>query len=299
MTTEDHYFQAMKRSIVDDLFVRTADENYIVARWASAQRLNVDFFWMAVHALEKYMKAILLINGCSSKGLGHNIVDIYSKVHQIASDMFPSDLIKPADLKLPFWRTRTVVQFLQHLHDNGNAHNRYLIFGTVRGPEDIHMLDEAVFRIRRLIRPLDERVFLDDGDPETPTFTHRQALKDGPRFGYGSLHMPLDKVISSSDESPLRRAALNLNMAFAPEGYPHQPEPGFHSSHEPVLLRHMLDPLKSPDLQTAECGLRIAQWVQDNIELPGSKKNPGVAQQIAQAVTDAIVLHPSLAASNP
>ena len=39
--------------IVRNLFVDTADDIYIAARLCFAERLNVDYFWMAAHALEK------------------------------------------------------------------------------------------------------------------------------------------------------------------------------------------------------------------------------------------------------
>lgn len=55
---------ADKHSIINELFIATADDNYVLARW---QHLNVDFFWLAVHALEKYLKAVLLLNGKSAK----------------------------------------------------------------------------------------------------------------------------------------------------------------------------------------------------------------------------------------
>jgi hypothetical protein len=62
-------FEIDKSRIARELFVFTADDNYIVARWCFAKKLNVDYFWLAVHLLEKYFKAILLINGRTSKKL--------------------------------------------------------------------------------------------------------------------------------------------------------------------------------------------------------------------------------------
>jgi hypothetical protein len=61
---------ASKNNLVHELFVRTADENYIAARWCAINRLNTDFLWLAVHALEKYLKAALLVNGHAKRQLG-------------------------------------------------------------------------------------------------------------------------------------------------------------------------------------------------------------------------------------
>jgi hypothetical protein len=48
---------ASKHNLVLELFVRTADENYVTARWCAINQLNTDFLWLSVHALEKYLKA--------------------------------------------------------------------------------------------------------------------------------------------------------------------------------------------------------------------------------------------------
>jgi hypothetical protein len=46
---------------------------------------------------------------------------------------------------------------MEHLLRNGNADNRYLIYGYVTHSQDLYMLDAMVFAIRRLICTLDER----------------------------------------------------------------------------------------------------------------------------------------------
>jgi HEPN domain-containing protein len=60
--------EASKNNLASELFVRTADENYITARWCANNQLNTDFLWLAVHALEKYLKAVLLVNGHDTRG---------------------------------------------------------------------------------------------------------------------------------------------------------------------------------------------------------------------------------------
>lgn len=121
----------MKNSIIDDMFTRTADEDYITARWCAANGLETGFFWLGVHALEKYMKAVLLANGGAAVKQGHKIVDLHDEVCAFAGDLLPAELEKPEDLDLPYWHKRTLRSFLVHLYDNGNADNRYLIFGLV------------------------------------------------------------------------------------------------------------------------------------------------------------------------
>jgi hypothetical protein len=40
---------------IQRMFVDTADENYIVARWCYLNSLAVDFYWLGAHAVEKYV----------------------------------------------------------------------------------------------------------------------------------------------------------------------------------------------------------------------------------------------------
>lgn len=155
---------ASKHNLVLELFVRTADENYITARWCAINRLNTDFLWLSVHALEKYLKAVLLLNGGSSrrrasdqKAYSHDIVRLYADVKALAGELLPDNLAKPTDLDIYHWSDRAPEQFMEHLLRNGNADNRYLIYGYVTLGEDLHMLDAMVFAIRRLICALDER----------------------------------------------------------------------------------------------------------------------------------------------
>src|SRR5258708_33342421 len=90
---DDQY--AEKHSIVKELFINTADDNYIAARWCFHENLNVDFFWLAVHSLEKYMKAVLLLNGQSSKSYSHDITKLYSNIQPLAPELLPKQLFKP------------------------------------------------------------------------------------------------------------------------------------------------------------------------------------------------------------
>lgn len=286
-----------KNNLVLELFVRTADENYITARWCAINQLNTDFLWLSVHALEKYLKAVLLLNDGSSrqsasdqKPYSHDIVRLYADVKTLAGALLPDNLVKPNDLDIYHWFDRTPEQFMEHLFSNGNAHNRYLIYGYVTSSQDLHMLDAMVFGIRRLICSLDER-WLPSREPEAPTFTNRELLTRQPKY-YGRLSMPLDDLIGAREESPKRAAALNLNTAFAPDGYQHEPVRSGSSSCNPVIIRSILDPLESEDPRWAAEGVEIARWFLANVQVPkGKPDDPGVTEQIAAAIEAARAKH--------
>lgn len=271
-----------KNSITHDLFVRTADENYITARWCAVNGLNTDFLWLATHALEKYLKAVLLINGKSSKGYNHDIVKLYEKVKKIGGTLLPKKLSQPVNLDISNWRDRSADDFIEQLCRNGNPHNRYLIFGYTTEREDIFMLDAMVFAIRRLICPLDDFVFF---GPHSPKFTHREELNRQPEY-FGRMGMPLDKLISARKDSDTRTAALNLNMAFAPKNFPHTPMRNGFSARNPAIVRRVLKPLDSDNAASAAEGVEIARWLVSNVKL-----DRDVEGQIETAINDACAKH--------
>ncbi|EPR18782.1 hypothetical protein M527_11480 [Sphingobium indicum IP26] len=81
-------------------------------------------------------------------------------------------------------------------------------------------------------------------------------------------------------------------MAFAPEGYPHEPMLSGSSARNPVIIRHILDPLASDDPRWAAEGIEIARWFLANVQVPkGKPADPGVAEQIQDAIEAACAKH--------
>ena len=83
MSRFDHLYP-YKHDIVDDLYIKTADDNYIAARWCFYAQLDVDFFWLAAHCVEKYLKATLLLNEQPARTYGHDIEKLYKAVLALA-----------------------------------------------------------------------------------------------------------------------------------------------------------------------------------------------------------------------
>lgn len=236
------------------------------------------------------LKAVLLLNGRSSKGYGHDIVQLYTEVKSFAVDLLPETLARPEDLNIFHWRARSAEAFIQHLLHNGNADNRYAIYGYATGTQDLHMLDQMVFAVRRLVCELDGRVF-QGRDPHLPTFTHREMLTRQPEW-CSSISMPLDDLIRLREDSPLRSAALNLSMAFASPDYPHEPMRSGNTARDPVIVRRILHPLASDDSRWATEGVQLAEWFLANVQVPkGKAGDRGVVEQIRDAIEAARAKH--------
>ena len=244
MAHEIELVDAERGQIVRELFVNTADDNYITARWCFVEGLNVDYFWLAVHTLEKYMKAALLLNGQSSRPFGHDIVALYEHVKSFASDLLPSNLERPDGLGIDHWRDETPEAFAHRLYRNGNADNRYQIFGFVQHREDLFKLDLMVFALRRLCVPLDS-YYLGKRRPGTKNLTHRDVLTNQPKWWIVSLAGKLEKTSRGKRGDRLREVLLNLNFPFAMDEFP----PGFlrmrTAAQNPVLARSILVPARA------------------------------------------------------
>ena len=268
MAHEIEPIHAQQGRLVRELFVNTADDNYITARWCFAEGLNVDYFWLAVHALEKYMKAALLLNGRSSKSFGHDIVALYEHVKLFASDLLPNNLGRPDGLEVDHWRDETPEAFANRLYRNGNADNRYQIFGFVRHREDLFKLDLMVFALRRLCVPLDA-YYLGKRRPGRTNLTHRDVLTKQPKCWTVSLACTLEKTFRRERGERLREVLLNLNFPFATDELPHGSLRNSTEAQNPVLARSILVPLeRAPDINAASMALELCGWVLNNIKLP-------------------------------
>lgn len=110
-----------------------ADQDYIAARIHYRYRLGHQFFWSALQALEKYLKAILLYNRRSTRELKHNIVKAFERVQSISD--------------IPFDFPKGMEDFIRHLNDEGP--NRYFEYPAVATGRELLQLDRSVWYVRR------------------------------------------------------------------------------------------------------------------------------------------------------
>lgn len=287
-TTDD--LLPYKGSIIKEMYLHTADENYVTARWCHDQRLMTDFFWNAVHALEKYMKAVLLFNGEPVSKFSHGLVEMYDAVETLAGPLLPATLTKPATLDIHHWVDMTPRAFFEKLDQNGNADNRYLTYGYAQHAWYLHMVDQMVWAIRRLALPLDTPIISRRELPTAPT--HREVLTKQPDYADNQMEA-LENLIGGAD-CEARRALLNNNCVFAPDDFVHEPRRSGSSGRNPVLLRRIIDPLKSADAGNARHGYEMASWL-----LANTRQSKPVRLEIEAAMSAALARHPGIDAPLP
>lgn len=235
-----------KHSIVDDLYIKTADDNYVIARWCFYTGMDVDFFWLAAHSLEKYMKAALLLNEKPAKRYAHDIEKLFADVRLLAPELVPKKVNVPTVAPQDMWglEEEDTDAFVQRLHFFGQPDNRYRFIGYNRRGSDLLKFDQVTFAMRRLCQPLESHFlggrFKDNA--KLPQETRRQRMEKGDPSSR-NLHSNLEKVISGKRGKLLQRVVLNWNFPFAPADYSHGRMSYGFTSVNPVLVRRFLDPL--------------------------------------------------------
>jgi len=264
MPAEVGELYADQHSIIDELFITTADDNYVTARWCFHRNLNVDFFWLAVHCVEKYLKAVLLLNGRPAKNFGHDINQLYAEVLKVAGDLLPPGPVKPERMPPSMWREETFEQFIGRLYRDGQADNRYQLYGYSKMPEDLWKLDQLVFNIRRLCRPLDASV-MKTNIASGPNISHRDSLKENPKRW--TLHSRLEDALEGKIDEEVKAAATLWNFPFTPENYPRPAASYTLASRDSVFIRRLFDPLRAGPEHFAKSD-KLWAWVKTHIRLP-------------------------------
>jgi HEPN domain-containing protein len=260
---------AEQSSIIDELFIKTADDNYITARWCFHRNLNVDFLWLAVHCVEKYLKAVLLFNDGTSVQHGHDINLLYADVRKFADDLLPPEPTMQQGMSPGMWRKETYEQFIGRLYRDGQADNRYQLYGYSRMPEDLWKLDQLVYSVRRLCRPLDANI-MTKNIPGGPTSSNRDMLKAN--LKRWTLNSRLEDALAGKIDEEVKRAVSFWNFPFTPEDFPRPAASYTFASKDSVFIRRLFDPLNAepPDIAHAD---KLWAWVKTHIKLPKELKD--------------------------
>lgn len=183
-----------KRAIIIGLFLEPADRSYALSRWSFHAGLYYEFFWNAAQALEKYLKACLLLNGKSVNGQRHNIEKLFDDFKEVALDLLPDEVVKPGHALAKFWYIESTLQFVKRFNELGDPNNRYAMIGHAVNYYDLEKLDSVVFAIRRLATCLDENIYPDEMNIAEPMSAW---LRNNPSMAFPSTFQPWFKKYSN------------------------------------------------------------------------------------------------------
>lgn len=206
--------QLILNTFATDVFRKQADCDYIAARANYRMHLRQQFLWSAQQAMEKYMKAILLFNGRSSryylppggvkrKEFGHDLDALFAEI--IRLPLFQIN-VKPED--------KVFLSYLSRLGGN----NRYLSASSYITSDAIHQLDRLVWSVRcycqfipdrglgcrDVVPGLQEAIVRSIEDPKHKQMPHKFALMRG----------ELEAVIKRSPKDPARKALVWANLFY-------------------------------------------------------------------------------------
>lgn len=268
-----------KSVFAGQFFVKSADQNYALARWARIVGLAREFFIQAHQAVEKYLKAALVLNDVSVRAYQHDIVGLFEEHTRVFGDLAVVRLEKPELLNPELWLMSDAREFINHLEVDGNPNSRYRLTSYAARRSDLFTLDELVRRVRRLTVGLNWRVGQDwttDNDvAESEGQTFRETLTRHPRFQPRGSIVPLPMADNESSYS-LSRSFLTGNVAFVEEL-----PPEYHMI--PGTVAPRLGPMENSYLYLVAEALRSGEasqdvhdgtiWIVDNIYLPTSTRD--------------------------
>lgn len=260
----DWRLRATKRDVIKRLFLEPADTTYITARWHFLKGMHFEFYWSAHHAIEKYLKAIILFNNQGTKKLGHDIVKAYSVVSKIAGEKllpqeFPRVLLERishitsiSDMSRLHYKG--VEEYIRNVSETGGANSRYAMTNPFIYTTDLYCFDLTIFCLRRIAEDLN-------------VSENREELEINPdkcpcRYAF------LEKVLSNP-EHQLNDITSKVNYFLVPK--PNTSEylkmglgVAFSNS---ALFNNIFETSNSDDPMNVRISKDISEWILENVQL--------------------------------
>ncbi len=151
---EKHIAERHAVDVIYESFVVTADQDYLASRLLAQSGLYRPFFWSAAQAIEKYLKALLLMNGDSIlEFYGHPIKKLFNKAVKIEPHIANlniephQEIQKNTDLSALI-ETYFLDNFIAELEEHGCPNNRYNASGVIYNIGHLFALDSLIFKLR-------------------------------------------------------------------------------------------------------------------------------------------------------
>jgi HEPN domain len=148
-----------ERNVVDviyESFVVPGDQDYLMSRLLAQKGLPRGFYWAAAQAIEKYLKAFLLIRGVSVKNKSHGINNLFKEAIKIDTSLahfniLPHPIIQVENSVSQHLKTFVRSDFINDIAKHGCPDNRYNAFGVEYNIGHLFAMDSLAFQLRREI----------------------------------------------------------------------------------------------------------------------------------------------------
>lgn len=146
-------------NVICESFVEPADEDYVTARLLAQKGMHRAFFWAASQALEKYLKAFLLMRGASvnqDRFKGHPIATLYDEACSVDGKLYNVDTKPHSAIQIhpdaaESFDEVSVADLINAVEALGSPDNRYNSFGVSFNSGYLLSLDSFIFGLRQQI----------------------------------------------------------------------------------------------------------------------------------------------------
>lgn len=150
------------QNLVDDWFLTSSEEDYLVARWANQNGIMHQYCWSAAQCIEKVIKAALLKAKLPTKDKersgSHDLVELYkilkrspmgSKIPSQLTLNISNEIIAAQGVWSRFLEPLETEELVRQISENGDPNTRYRSTPVIRHMQlEVHRLD-ALFLILR------------------------------------------------------------------------------------------------------------------------------------------------------
>lgn len=137
--------------VVVESFIFTADRDYLTARFAFFQKQSHLFLWSTAQALEKYLKANILLLGCGAITKTHEHTKLAKTLRETHPARLEIDTALPSNWKeqgVAIWSDADVDGFLQSIEILGSPDVRYDHVQLAVHLQDLVLLDRLAYSLR-------------------------------------------------------------------------------------------------------------------------------------------------------
>ncbi len=259
--------------LIAELFIMPADGDYITARWAYENALFRNFYWMAAQAVEKYLKAMLLSIGETTKPYKHDIGCAYDVLKERDNRKVLRTSINLPDttaMGRKHFDKKPIREFIDYISRLGSPNSRYGLSDINIGGPAIHALDQLCFDCRHYINTYNSHNVslskLFDVTVLPPMIPHKKEVwMLGTSLQLERLFLERYRV---GETIGLRKAFSNMNFSFFNERDEGERTFGGMSLKGAPLENHLVR-FRSIDKSSSnqEIISQLKQWCLENISL--------------------------------